>query len=313
VSLGKKNMTIIEAISQSLCDIKRPATYQEVYEHIVEKDYFEFGAKSPISVVRVKLRLHSDNVKIKSGEGKTKYFHSENGEGKNETFSLLEAPIQDAVSTPKVNKIKSASVESVVRDNSLFERLNRWYSQLDLSIHKSACIECFWMLLGSFLPIILDSFLRSALLGTVFIDAIRQNLKSGEVFLLTSALIMPFFCVLINYMRSDNEYKSINNLPYFSWMFIFTLGSLLLGTLTFIYYRIGQLVREKAESEIVKAMFSFDFGNWAIFIFIISLLVWYYSSYMGHRSTDNFKKIRQEQQKNLENSFNSIGKNNETN
>lgn len=307
-------MTIIEAISQSLCDIKHPATYQEVYEHIVEKNYFEFGAKSPISVVRVKLRLHSDNVKIKSGEGKTKYFHSESGEGKNETFSLLEDPIQDAVSTPnKVNKIKSASVDSVVRDDSLFESLNRWYSRLDLSIHKSSCIECFWMLLGSFLPIIVDSFLRCALLSIPFVDAVRQNLKSGEVFLLTSALIMPFFCVLINYMRSDDEYKCINNLPYFGWVFIFTLGSLLLGTLTFIYYRIGQLVRSEAESEIVKAMFSFDFGNWAIFIFIISLLVWYYSSYMGHRSTDKYKKIRQEQQKKLENGFNSIGENNETN
>ena len=85
-------MTIIDAISRSLTDIGSPATYQEIYNHIIQKQYYTFGAKSPVAVVRVKLRLHSDNVKIKSGKGKKKYFHSVSGAGMSEVFSLLDTP-----------------------------------------------------------------------------------------------------------------------------------------------------------------------------------------------------------------------------
>lgn len=296
-------MTIIDVISRSLNDLKQPSTYREIYEHIVEKQYYDFGAKSPESVVRVKLRLHCDNVNIKSGQGKKKFFHSHGGQGVSERFSLLETPI------PKqTNRNKTASInknQTIVKKVGWFKKLISWFNKKDFSIHKSACIECFWMLTGSFLPILLDSFLRKSLMGIGFIDAMKQNLKSGEVFLLTSALIMPFFFIMINYMRSDEETKKINQLPYFGWMFFVTLGSLIMGTFTFLYYRIGQIVRKEAESDIVKSMFSFDFGNWAIFIFIVSLIVWYYSSYMNHRSTEHFKKIRKEQQDKLENDFNS--------
>ena len=299
-------MTIIDAISRSLTDIGSPATYQEIYNHIIQKQYYTFGAKSPVAVVRVKLRLHSDNVKIKSGKGKKKYFHSVSGAGMSEVFSLLDTPILANVTDKKIKKEAITNNVSVIKENTILEKFNKWISKQDFSIHKSASIECFCMLLGSFLPIIIDSFLRNALLGIGFIEAIKHNLESGEVFLLTSALIMPFFFILINYMRSDEEDKRINQLPYFGSVFFLTLGSLLMGTFTFVYYRIGQLVRVEAESDTVKSMFSFDFGNWAIFIFIVSLFVWYYSSYMNHRSNDVFKKIRYKQQKELENNFTSM-------
>lgn len=297
-------MTIIDAISCALRDIGRPCTYQEIYDHIVENEYYSFGAKSPVAVVRVKLRLHSDNVDILSGKGKVKYFHSEGGRGITETFSLLEEP-KKSDNLESKNKTNKNGNKSVLKETGKVERLKKWYHNQDFLIHKSASIECFCMLLGSFLPIIIDSFLRNALLGVGFGDAIRQNLKSGEVFLLTSALIMPFFFMLINYMRSDDEHKLINRLPCFGLVFFMTLASLLMGIFTFVYYRIGQLVRAKAESDVIKSMFSFDFGSWAIFIFIISLFVWYYASYMNHRSADLFKKIRKEQQEKLANDFNS--------
>ncbi|WP_297481800.1 hypothetical protein [uncultured Photobacterium sp.] len=298
-------MTIISAISRTLKEIGRPATYNEIHQYIVDNNYFKFGAKSPVSVVRVKLRLHSVNVDIKSGYGKEKFFRSEGGSGVDEKFSLLEAPIR--INNKEVKKSnKGINNASVIKDDSIYDSVKKWYKKLDFSIHKSACIECFWMLCGSFLPILIDSFLRKSLLNIGFFDAVKQNLKSGEVFLLTSALIMPFFFILINYMRSDDEHKRVNKLPYFGWMFFLTIVSLLSGIFTFVYYRIGQLVWKKAESEVVKAMFGFDFSNWAMFIFIISLFVWYYSSYMNHRTTDTFKKIRSKQQKELENKFNAV-------
>jgi hypothetical protein len=295
-------MTIIDAISKSLKDIGKPATYEAIYTHIVENNYFEFNAKSPISVIRVKLRLHCENVDISSGKGKVKYFYSEGGKGKNERFSLLDSPVKiSSKSSSSTNE--SNQHKKIIKPKSVFQKSKEILSKFDFSIHKVSLIECCWMLLGSLLPIIVDSILRVALLKLGVIEAFKANLKSGEVFLLTSALIMPFFFILIKYVNSDQEDKEFNKLPYFGWVFFITISSLLAGVFTFVYYRIGQHVRDNAESEVVKSMFSFEFGNWAIFIFAVSLLIWYYSSYMNHRSTNAYKNIRRKQLTKLENSF----------
>lgn len=299
-------MTIIEAISKSLEDIGKPATYEEIYNHVLENKYFEFNAKSPISVIRVKLRLHCVNVDISSGKGKVKYFHSEGGKGKNERFSLLDSPVKISGNSSNANlSVERNQHKEIIKRKSVLQKAKLLFSQLDFSIHKVSLIECFWMLLGSLLPIIVDSLLRVALLKLEVIEAFKDNLKSGEVFLLTSALIMPFFFILIKYVNSDQEDKEFNKLPYFGWVFFITISSLLAGVFTFVYYRIGQHVRDNAESEVVKAMFSFEFGNWAIFIFVVSLLIWYYSSYMNHRSTNEYKNIRKKQLTKLENNFES--------
>ncbi|NKC21474.1 hypothetical protein CWC29_022100 [Pseudoalteromonas sp. S4498] len=295
-------MTIVEAIAKSLKDIGKPATYEEVYSHIVSNDYFRFGAKSPISVIRVKLRLHSINVDISSGKGKKKFFRSEGGQGKNERFVMLDEPIYSNIkeSHDRAGKIVKSEI---IKRKRLDEIIKNKWSEFDFSIHKVSVIECFWMLLGSLLPIIVDSLLRVALLNSGLDEAFKNNLKSGEVFLLTSALIMPFFFTLIKYVNSDHEEKELNKLPYFGWVFFITICSLLAGIFTFVYYRIGQHVRDNAESDVVKSMFSFDFGSWAVFIFFISLVIWYYSSYMNHRSTNAYKAIRKRQAKKLENNF----------
>lgn len=284
-------------------DIGRPATYDEIYCHIVDNEYYEFGAKSPIGVVRVKLRLHSLNVDISSGKGKKKFFRSVSGSGKDELFSLLEKPIDSEVNKEPLKSDKKAYRKEIVKKKSWFYKLKMKVADLDFSIHKISLIECSWMLLGSLLPIIVDSLLRVALLESRITDAFKNNLKSGEVFLLTSALIMPFFFTLIKYVNSDHEDKKINKLPYFGWVFFVTICSLLAGIFTFVYYRIGQHVRDNAQSEVVKSMFGFEFGNWAFFIFFVSLIIWYYSSYMNHRSTNSYKNIRKKQVASLESNF----------
>lgn len=296
-------MTIVDAIVKSLMDIGRPATYEEIYAHIVDNEYYEFGAKSPVGVVRVKLRLHSVNVDISSGQGKQKYFRSESGKGKNELFSLLDQPINTEIKKEPAKTENKTYHKEIIKRKGFTERLWEKASVLDLSIHKISLIECTWMLLGSLLPIIVDSLLRVALLDSKITAAFQNNLKSGEVFLLTSALIMPFFFTLIKYVNSDHEEKELNKLPYFGWVFFVTICSLLAGVFTFVYYRIGQHVRDNAQSEIVKSMFSFEFGNWAFFIFFVSLIIWYYSSYMNHRSANSYKNIRKRQVASLESNF----------
>lgn len=50
-------MTIKEAIIKSLDDIKDLATPAEIYDHIVNNDYYLFGAKKPLEVVNNDLRI----------------------------------------------------------------------------------------------------------------------------------------------------------------------------------------------------------------------------------------------------------------
>jgi ABC-type multidrug transport system fused ATPase/permease subunit len=223
-------------------------------------------------------------------------------------IAYLANPVESkgqAQKRPAKNNVINMSSSSVVREGTYFDGITKWYGKQDLSIHKLAGLECLWMLFGSLLPIFVDSILRKLLLNIDFIDAVKQNLKSGEIFLLTSALIMPFCFVIITYINSDEENKKINQLPYFGWVLFLTIVALLTGLFTFLYYRIGQLVRAQAESDVVKTMFSFEFGNWAFVIFIMSLFIWYYSSYMNHRSTTAYKNIRKKQQNKLESDFDS--------
>lgn len=45
-------MTIKEAILKSLEDLQKILTHNEIYEHIINKDYYNFGdAKTPASTI----------------------------------------------------------------------------------------------------------------------------------------------------------------------------------------------------------------------------------------------------------------------
>ncbi|TWR31724.1 hypothetical protein FPZ43_04420 [Mucilaginibacter pallidiroseus] len=44
-------MTIKEAILKSLDDRQALANYLEIYNHIIEKKYYDFGSKTPVSTV----------------------------------------------------------------------------------------------------------------------------------------------------------------------------------------------------------------------------------------------------------------------
>lgn len=296
--------TIVDSIIKSLKEIGRPSTYEEIYDHIIEHAYYEFGAKNPLSVLRIQLRLHTKNINIKSGEGKAKYFHSDGGIGKNEKFELLDTPVESTTYKNERSIHQETSNEPIVKQEKkciLF--LKKTWSTLieNTSTHKKSLTEFIWMLLFSFLPIIFDSFLRKVLLETNFIEGFKQNLHSGEVFLLTSALLSPFFFFICMYARGNNEDK--DELPYFGCMLVFTIISLLGGVFTFVYYRIGSIIKDKAQNDMINHMFSYDLTNLAWLIFTISLIVWYYSSFMNHRNNEQFKTIRSKQQKQLDDNY----------
>lgn len=171
---------------------------------------------------------------------------------------------------------------------------------MDTTAHKSALGACFWMLIGSFLPIIIDSGLRVMMLDFQFLDAVYENVKGGEVFLFTSALITPFFWLLIKSMGGRRDFR----FKYFGIIFFFSILSFLGGIVSFCYFRIGRVLAESNQG--LSSIFDFNFGYWAWLIYIVSLLVWYYSTYYEIRSPDGYEDTRSAQQESLKNKFSNI-------
>jgi len=295
-------VTIVEAICKSLTDINAPASYEDIYNHIIARKYYEFGAEDPLSVVRVKLRVHADNANIKSAINKRKYFSSVSGKGKYELFVLLATPLEPAEKT-KISTKKKVKIKPSI---TFRDKAKSFFSIRRPEVHKIALIECFWMLLGAFLPILTDSLMRVILLNSGFLQAFNENVKGGEVFLLTSALITPFYFLLYRYVNSDIDYKKENKLPYFGLILPLTLLSSLAGLFAFSYYRIGLIIKDQYSNSPATSLFDFEFGGWAWLIYFVSLIIWYYSSYMNHLGTGEYKKIRKEQFEKLRTTYEQV-------
>lgn len=171
---------------------------------------------------------------------------------------------------------------------------------MDLDTHKSTLGACIWMLIGSFLPIVVDSTLRVMLLDFKFFEAFQENIKGGEVFLFTSALITPFFWLLIKSVTTKRSFT----LRYFGWVFTFSLVSFFGGLVFFCYFRIGRVLAESNPT--ISNLFQFNFGYWAIAIYVASLLIWYYSTYYECKPIPDYDNIRLTQQNALKASFNKL-------
>ncbi|GAA4958458.1 hypothetical protein [Halioxenophilus aromaticivorans] len=156
--------------------------------------------------------------------------------------------------------------------------------------HKQTISACFWMLLGSFLPMIVDAALRNWMFSMSYWDALKDTMRGGEVFILTTAMITPFFWLLVKKVAGRVK----NHFRMFGIVFFFSLVSLIGGVGTFAYFRIGQLLSnesmslEKETLDYLDAIFSNDLIYFAYPIYFISLLVWYYSAYYENNPPSDY-------------------------
>lgn len=162
--------------------------------------------------------------------------------------------------------------------------------------HKQAIHEGFWMLIGAFLPIFVDSGLKWLFLKKPFLESVLVNINTGEVFIFTSALVTPFFFYLVTRV---NKKKNERILRCFPITFLVALLSLLGGIVAFCYYRLGKELVLK-NPEYARDM-QFNSSSVAVFIFLMSLVVWYYASYNNHCDSTNFNQERESQVSSLRN------------
>ncbi|MBZ7762230.1 hypothetical protein FML42_22930, partial [Klebsiella oxytoca] len=104
-------MTIIEAIKRALITLDRPATYEEVYQEIMDQKLYDFGAKDPKSVIRVKLRIHTFGLNFPSSSPK-KYFKVISGEGKDSLYTNLDV---DVIEEAVVEKETDEAIEKGIK------------------------------------------------------------------------------------------------------------------------------------------------------------------------------------------------------
>ncbi|EBF4479511.1 restriction endonuclease, partial [Salmonella enterica] len=59
-------MTIIEAIVNVLKEHGKPLAHKVIYDCIINKNYYSFGAKDPVAVVRGEIRKHCYGIDFPS-------------------------------------------------------------------------------------------------------------------------------------------------------------------------------------------------------------------------------------------------------
>ncbi|EGR0072692.1 TPA: restriction endonuclease [Vibrio vulnificus] len=101
-------MTIVEAIKEVLSTLKKPLTYKEIYDEIISRNLYEFGAKVPEAIVNSKLRKHCFGLDFPSASP-AKHFVIDSKNGKVTKYYLLD---QQPTSKPQKQKEKSVQVSN---------------------------------------------------------------------------------------------------------------------------------------------------------------------------------------------------------
>lgn len=87
--MSRKKLTILGAITKVLNEHSFSMSSKQIYNSIVEKQYYKFKAQNPYSVVRVELRRHCNGIDFPTSSPK-KYFQIFN----DGTYSLLTNNLQ---------------------------------------------------------------------------------------------------------------------------------------------------------------------------------------------------------------------------
>lgn len=84
----ENNITIVDAIKNALQDSSEGMTSQEIYNKIVERKLYTFGAKTPEAAVHAKLRVYCRDLDFPSSSP-TKYFYLKKRIGKTNYYALI--------------------------------------------------------------------------------------------------------------------------------------------------------------------------------------------------------------------------------
>ena len=125
-------MTIVEAITYVLKDNVFGMTSKEIYEKIIEKGLYEFGAKDPVSVVNAQIRRRCIGLDFPSAYP-VKLFEISGHKGKKPLFII--ATKEDA--EDKIDKKKATSNVDILPEEKIWSAYNE-----HLNIINQQVFEC---------------------------------------------------------------------------------------------------------------------------------------------------------------------------
>lgn len=166
-----KGMTIVEAIKIVLEDIKKPLAYREVYNEIIKRDLYQFGAKFPEGVVNSKLRKHCFGLDFPSSSP-VKHFVINSKSGKVTKYSIYKK-------TTKSSAIKLTSPSKWENDLLPEEKLQKAYFEHRSNIKQLLLDEILSSDPAFFERLVVDLLLTMGY-GGDFPDAGFVNGKPGD-------------------------------------------------------------------------------------------------------------------------------------
>jgi restriction system protein len=98
-------MRIIDAVLEILAE-EDGLTYIEIYERIVEKNLYQFGAKKPANVVNGEIRCHCDGIDFPSASP-VKYFCIKGQKNGQNTYGILSNEPDNNNSTPAKSSVEA--------------------------------------------------------------------------------------------------------------------------------------------------------------------------------------------------------------
>ncbi|MDD1956922.1 restriction endonuclease [Pseudomonas sp. 8209] len=108
-------MTIVGAIKKTLESVNRPLTHKEIYEQIIENQFYFFGAKDPISLVRNKIRKHCIDLDFPSASPRKLFSIAKQTSGDSLVrYTLWNGVIPGPEKTTKTNTSKDLTSEEVL-------------------------------------------------------------------------------------------------------------------------------------------------------------------------------------------------------
>lgn len=119
-------VTIIEAIKEILNETTNGLTATEIYEAILDKGLYQFGAQNPIGVVNGMLRRHCSDLDFPTASP-AKYFCISGKKGKTLLFSLLK--INNKAGRSRTVKVGSTSDK--LPEEKIADALNEHMTQIE--------------------------------------------------------------------------------------------------------------------------------------------------------------------------------------
>lgn len=129
-------MTIVDAIQKVLNDSASPLTHKEVYALIIENNYYEFGAKDPISVVRSKIRKHCFGLDFPSASPK-KIFVEKGSISGTPLYSIWKGE----TSGEQSSVVERSSKEKITKEQLPEEIINIKYNE-HVNVIKQQLLDC---------------------------------------------------------------------------------------------------------------------------------------------------------------------------